>query len=282
MGSMYRIKEQMEDFTKNEKKIASFILDSKDLVINSSVQDIADAVGVSPAAIVRFSKKAGFRGYSDMKVALAKDHQSSLYADGNFIIDGSETFDLLVEKARLSSLNTVDMTYKILNLDVLKEVADKVINARRIYLGGIGGSGTVADDLYQKLTRIDKHVTFSWDNNLLISSLTHSNEKDVMICISYSGNTKEMVHLAKTAKAKGATTVAITQMGSNALSNVVDYVLHIPREESDLRLGAISSRNSMFIVTDLIYYNIVNSNFSLAKEKLVASRKLHAIKNEVN
>lgn len=280
MGSMYRIREQMADFTKNEKKIANFILESKDVVVGSSVQDIANEIGVSPAAIVRFAKKAGFRGFSNMKVSLAKDHQSNLLADSNFIIDGSESFELLVDKARLASLNTVDMTYKLLDIEVLKTVAEKVVGARRIYLGGIGGSGTVADDLYQKLTRIDKHVTYSWDNNLLISSLTHCNSEDVIICFSYSGNTKEVIHLLDIAKDKGATTIAITQIGSNPLSRHADYVLNIPKEESELRLGAISSRNSMFIVTDLIYYNVVNADFDGAKDKLVASRQLHAEKNK--
>lgn len=279
MGSMYRIKEQMSDFTVNEKKIANYILEFKDVVIGSSVQQIALEIGVSPAAVVRFSKKAGFKGFSNMKVSLAKDHQSSLYSESNFIIDGSESFELLVDKARLASLNTVDMTYKLLEMDKLKQVTDNIVKARRVYLGGVGGSGTVADDLYQKLTRINKDVMYSLDNNLSISSLSHCNEEDVVVCLSYSGRTREMINLLSIAKEKGATTVAITQIGSNPLSRIADFVVNIPKEESELRLGAISSRNSMFIVTDLIYYSIVNSNFEKVKENLVATRQLHTEKN---
>ena len=141
MGSIYRIKEQMGDFTVNEKKIAEYILEYKDIVVGSSVQQIALEIGVSPAAIVRFSKKAGFKGFSNMKVSLAKDHQSHLGTETNFIIDGSESFEMLVDKARLSSLNTVDMTYKLLDLEVLKTVTEAVAGARKVYLGGVGNGG---------------------------------------------------------------------------------------------------------------------------------------------
>lgn len=280
MGSIYRIKEQMGDFTVNEKKIAEYILEYKDIVVGSSVQQIALEIGVSPAAIVRFSKKAGFKGFSNMKVSLAKDHQSHLGTETNFIIDGSESFEMLVDKARLSSLNTVDMTYKLLDLEVLKTVTEAVAGARKVYLGGVGGSGTVADDLYQKLTRIDKDVMYSLDNNLSISSLSHCTPDDVVICLSYTGRTREMINLLSIARENGATTVAITQIGSNPLSSKADYVINIPREEGELRLGAISSRSSMFIVTDLIYYSVVNSDFETNKKNLVSTRTLHTEKNK--
>ncbi|HKM23704.1 MAG TPA: MurR/RpiR family transcriptional regulator [Erysipelothrix sp.] len=279
MGSIYRIKEQINDFTTNEKKIANYILDFKDVVIGSSVQDVAASIGVSPAAIVRFSKKAGFKGFTNMKMSLAQDHQSSIYAENNFIIDGSESFELLADKARLSSLNTIDITYKLLNLEVFKEASEKVNNARRIYLVGIGGSGIVADDLYQKLIRVDREVNYSWDNNLSISALTHCNPEDVVLCFSYSGKTREIVNLTRIAKEKGATTIAITQIGTSPLSKLADYVINIPKEESEIRLGAISSRTSMFIISDLMYFNLVNSNFDATYAKLVESRQLHTEKN---
>ncbi len=280
MSSMYRIREQMKDFTVNERRIAEFVLEHKEVVESASVQDIAERIGVSAASIVRFSKKAGFKGFSDMKVSLAKDHESSIALETNFIIDGTESFDGLISKARLSSLNTVDMTYRLLDLPTLKLVSEKVVSARKIFVVGVGGSGIIADDFYQKLTRINKDVFYSWDTNLSISAMSHCNEDDLVLLFSYSGNTRDVVNLQKIGKAKGATTVAITQLGMNPLANLSDYVISIPMEEAEIRLGAIASRTSMFIVTDLLYYSIINSNFNDAMEKLVDTRHLYAENNK--
>ena len=280
MSSIYRIKEQMDDYTSTEKKIASYILDNRDLVISNSVQQIAENIGVSPAAVVRFSKKAGFKGFSNLKVSLARDHNTDLSMENTFIIDGSEDLSTLFEKARLSNINTIDISYKLIDMSTFKKVTDKVIKARRVYLAGIGGSGIVANDMHQKLTRIDKNVVYHEDNNLSISGLTHCNEEDVLLCFSYGGQTKEIINLQNIAKEKGATTVAITQIGTNPLSRLTDYVIPIPKEEGDLRLGAISSRNSMFIISDLLYYSVVNSDYEGTVSKLVESRKLHTQKNK--
>ena len=280
MSSIYRIKEQMDDYTSTEKKIASYILDNRDLVISNSVQQIAENIGVSPAAVVRFSKKAGFKGFSNLKVSLARDHNTDLSMENTFIIDGSEDLSTLFEKARLSNINTIDISYKLIDMSTFKKVTDKVIKARRVYLAGIGGSGIVANDMHQKLTRIDKNVVYHEDNNLSISGLTHCNEEDVLLCFPYGEQTKEIINLQNIAKEKGATTVAITQIGTNPLSRLTDYVIPIPKEEGDLRLGAISSRNSMFIISDLLYYSVVNSDYEGTVSKLVESRKLHTQKNK--
>ena len=182
---------------------------------------------------------------------------------------------------KLSSLNTVDKTYSLLTHNSFDEAIKRIIGARKIFLGGVGGSGTVANDFYQKLTRVDHNAIFSWDNNLIISSLTHSGPDDVFICFSYSGKTREMIHLANIAKNKGATVIAVTQIGANPLARIADFVISIPKEEGEVQLGAISSRNSMFIITDLIYFSILNADFEEAKNKLLEFRKLHKAKNKL-
>lgn len=274
MGSMYRIKEQMNDFTLIEQKIAHYILEYKDIVIESSVNEVSEIIGVSAATLVRFSKKAGFKGFTNMKVSLAQDQQSKHYTESNLVIDGSESIKLLAEKLRLACLYNIDMTYKVLDMERLQEVSEKVVSARRVFLVGVGSSGVVASDLYQKLRRINKDVFYSLDTNLAMSALTHCTQDDVVICLSYSGTTKEIIHLISVANVRGASTVAITQIGANPLARKADYVINTPIELHKSNFGAICYRNSMFVISDLIYYSIVNHNYETVQNSLAESRQL--------
>ena len=64
----------------NEKKLADFILDNASLIRDYSSQQIAAAVGVSQSSVVKFSQKIGYRGFTDLKLAI---HESVVKQESN-------------------------------------------------------------------------------------------------------------------------------------------------------------------------------------------------------
>lgn len=272
MSSIYRIKENMGNYTLTERKIADFILENKDLVISSSAQKMATDIDTSAAAIVRFAKRIGYDGFTHLKVELAKDRSDE---DENFdsIISQSDSMQTLVKKLEYENQTTFKHTYSLLNIDRLESAIEKVNKAKRIYLFGIGGSGIVAQDLYQKLVRINVNVIYHQDFHLQISALAHAEEDDVSISLSYSGETKEIISAQKIATDKGLCTISITQTGRTPLDRYSDFVFHIPKEEAELRLGTIASRFSMFALTDLIYLGIARNDAINIRERIINTRK---------
>ena len=109
---------------------------------------------------------------------------------------------------------------------------------------------------------------------MLLTSLTFIKESDVCIAFSYSGETYEAVLAQKQAKEKGAMTVSITANPRSSISRYSDTVLLIPKEEKELRLGAISSRFSFLVVSDLLYFGVAKRNLKVVSSKLEASRAL--------
>lgn len=274
MISVYRIREAIETATATERQIGEFVLENRDFVIESSVQDLAKAIGVSPAAIVRFSKKVGFKGFSNMKMLLAQDKSPQKPIVFDAIIQESDSLDTLMDKARLSNLNTTDLTYKLLDRETYNETVNRLIGARRIYLTGIGASHLVATDMFQKLVRIDQNVICVEEYNLFLSSLANATSEDVLLGFSYSGQTPEVLYAFELAKEKGMYTSAVTQIGNNALSKIANSTFTIPSEETDLRLGSISSRYAMLHVVDLLYYGIVRDDFDNNRKRLENTRKV--------
>ena len=83
----------------------------------------------------------------------------------------------------------------------------------------------VAEDLYYKLLRIDLNVFFCTDLHVQLTYITTLKPGDVAIFFSNSGNTTEVLELARAARERNACIVAITKLGPNPLSELADYVL---------------------------------------------------------
>ena len=59
--------------SKQEKKVADYILEEKGKISYQSLQEIGRKINVGEATIVRFVKKIGFNGFQDLKINIAKE-----------------------------------------------------------------------------------------------------------------------------------------------------------------------------------------------------------------
>ena len=77
-------------------------------------------------------------------------------------------------------------------------------------------------DLYQKLSRIGKTAIYSMDNHVQTSTLVGIQKEDVLIGISYSGETKCVLESCRIAKEAGAFVIGVSQLGKTSLSKLAD------------------------------------------------------------
>lgn len=272
MSSIYRIKENMENFTETEMKIANYILEYTEEVIHLSSQMLAKKVDSSPASLIRFSRKIGYSGFSNLKLELAKDTGEPIEPFDN-LIRKEDTVKTMILKAKQGNIATFENTYKLLNESDIQLAFDLIKKAKKVYILGIGGSGIVCKDLFHKFLRINKDAVYHEDFHLNMSAITYITKDDLVIALSYSGETREIKLAQEAAKNRGAKTIAITQVGRNSLSKNCDLVLNIPKEESEFRLGSIASRFSMLAITDLLYFGTVKDDIQNTKEKIMDTRK---------
>ena len=281
MSCIYKIKEATSSFTSTEKRIAEYILEHRTETIEASVQQLAEVTDTSAAAWIRFSQKLGYKGLTALKVDLVKaedeEEKDELY---NVLIEQNDTIDTMVRKVQQITLNSISQTYKLLNIKSLMAAVQLMIKADQIYLTGVGGSGLVCSDFMQKLTRINRNVIYHEDSHVLLARVAHIKPNDVMLAISYSGETKLVNTAVEHAKRMNVPVIAITQYNvRSTLAKMADIKLYTPVIEKDLRLGAISSRNASLALTDLLYYGVVKENIEQVKEDLTKTRDLI---NEVN
>lgn len=274
MSAIYKIKHAFKSLSKNHKKLAQYIIDHTEPVTQMSVQELSLKSDVSTASIVRFAQKIGYEGYTDLKIDLASDinhyDEQTLFEDHPSL---NESFAVFVNQEIKAYHNTIQKTYELINLKTLQQVIDIATHARRIYLIGIGASSAICNDLQIKLSRIDFPVYFYQDAHVQLANSIHLTKDDLIIAISYRGNTLEINTIVTQAIKKEVPTVAITQNNGSPLSRAANFVLPVPYEENEFRLGAITSRNSTQIITDLIYLGLIRTQINKSSEFLIESRK---------
>src|SRR5690554_2094424 len=96
MNSIVNIKENLSSLTEAEYKVATYILENMESVVNQSVQKVAKLSGSSPSAVVRLSKTLGYSGFSDLKVQLAMDMKVPLTDDFSEMIQKDDDFKTII------------------------------------------------------------------------------------------------------------------------------------------------------------------------------------------
>jgi len=211
--------------SKSERKIASIVLSNPSRVINQSISALSEEADVSLPTVNRFCKKLGFDGYPSFKIQIAQE----LSTTNRMLIDrfnvDKDTPDL-VKRVMSDIQSTVVSVGQNLNPDSIDKATAMLASAKSITFFGLGGSGPVALDAQHKFFRFGIPVVAHTDyiNQRMIVSMM--NTDDILVLISFTGRTAEIVKTAKVAKSNGVKTIALTSKDS-PLAKLSDVVLHI-------------------------------------------------------
>ncbi len=276
MKVILKIKEMFNDLTATEEKIADYILANREKVTQLSVKELAEAADSSPASVVRFCKKINYQGYQDFKIALIKDLQESESSQKVKVYDDiavDDQVEEIMEKIAHDNYKVIKNTIDLLSVSEIEKAVKAIENAKNVYIFGIGASGLVAKDLQYKLMRVKKTVIYYSDTHAQLSSAANIESNDLAIAISYSGQTIEVYEALKTAKARGAETIAISRYGENPLNEIADIKLQVAGSEKNLRLGAITSRIAQLTAVDILFVAFAKNDFSKISDYLKNTRE---------
>lgn len=273
-GSLVGIEESLPSLKPSEKKVAEYILAHPEDVIEYSVQKLASLANVSEATIVRFSRTLNCKGFQELKLRIAYDLNQP---NGNknsyeeIVVDGP--VHSLIQSVSHNNMQSIQDTLSVLSENDVESAIHNIRNARKIAVYGIGASGVIAEDFKQKLTRIDCwcETGFGFDSQATISA--NLDKRDIVLGISNSGQTEDMIHSLSLAKENGAQVISLTKFGENPISKLAEIKLFASSLEKSIRSGAMSSRISMLNVVDILYIGIASENYETSIQKLENTRK---------
>lgn len=258
--------------SEKEKRIADYILKHPEDMIHNTINEVAEMLDIAEATVFRFCKRIGFKGFQEMKIALASEVISpikQIHGKVN-VDDDSKTIN---DKIFNSNVTTLQDTLNILEPEKVDRALEFIMNARRVEFYGIGGSAIIAMDAFHKFVRTGIDVFFSIDYHFQLASATRLTSEDVAIVISHSGTNKDTIKIFNAAKKHGARTVGITGYPKSPIGQETDVALYTSSEETEYRSEALSSRIGQLSLIDALYVNIMMLNKDKAKDALAKVRE---------
>ncbi|ENU1227985.1 MULTISPECIES: MurR/RpiR family transcriptional regulator [Providencia] len=262
----------------NQRKIAQFILENPENVLNLSSQQLAEILDVSQSAIVKFSQKVGLKGYPALKLALSEIIGRQQFKEGaphsalHNRIAPDDNLMVVAQKLAMEKNHSITETTKLIDFKQFERVVERIDQSQRVQIVGIGGSGLTAKDLSYKLQKIGITTLVESDHHVQIAAALTLNTHDVQIVISFTGRRKDMLTAANIARKQGACVVAITRDRDSPLGQLADYVLESIAEEDEWRSSSISSRTAQNTLTDLIFMALLQRREAKAKSLVMNAR----------
>ena len=222
------IQENADTFSKGQKKIANFILESYDKAAFMTASSLGRKVGVSESTVVRFASELGYEGYPDMQRSLQKMIRNRLTTVQRIEVtnDRLGSQDLL-SMVLQSDMEKIRVTLEELDRESFNQVVDAIVAARKVYIIGVRSSATIASFLYFYFNLIFENVVLVSANTAseIFESLLRVGEEDVVIGVSFPRYSSRTVQAMSFARDRGAATVAITDNEASPLVPISRYSL---------------------------------------------------------
>jgi DNA-binding MurR/RpiR family transcriptional regulator len=271
-GLLGRLKSDGPQMPEALAKIAETILGDPEASAHASIVDLAERSGTSTATVTRFSRTLGFKGYANLRVAIATEtgraEQARWETDisGDIAPDDSLADVLTVVTA--ADTRAIQDTAAGLDVTAVERVAAAIAGAKRVEIFGLGSSGTAGREMAFRLERIRVPVWYRGDTHTALTNAALVLPGDVAIALSHSGRTREAIETLAEAADHGALTVAVTGHSRSPLAEVADIVFATVVQETTFRLAALSALQSQLLVLDMIYVAVAQRTYERTTEAL--------------
>lgn len=251
-------------FTKAERRVANFILESPREALYMSITDLASRCGVGDTSVFRFCKTLKLNGYQDFKMTLAQSLSNG--SNGMTLseeINIGDSTDEVCRKLLNIDMAALNQTLDMINKDDIRRAVDMIKDARMIHFFGAGSSGIMALEALNKFARILPNVTSVQDIHMQSMASALLGERDLAIAFSYSGSTKDIIEILKRAKENKARTICVTRYAESPLTAYADIVLVCGANEGPFQGGSLSAKVAQLYLLDILYTEYFKQNYAV-------------------
>ncbi|PMR73211.1 MurR/RpiR family transcriptional regulator [Billgrantia endophytica] len=247
---LQRIRQRLEELNRSERKVADVILADPSRATGLSIASLAQAASVSEPTVNRFCRSFDAKGYPDFKIKLAQ----SLAGGTPYVSQAVEPGDDVTGYTRKifgATIAALDEASREIDTTRIERVVDYLIQAKQIHFFGLGASGAVAQDAQHKFFRFNLPVTSYVDVLMqrMVASACHTG--DVVVVISWTGRTRELVDIARLARESGAVVLGITAPGSPLAKECTETLEVATPEDTDLYMP-MTSRMIQLTLIDVL------------------------------
>ncbi|MCL2864752.1 MAG: MurR/RpiR family transcriptional regulator [Lachnospiraceae bacterium] len=214
------IKKNYHNVFPAERKVLDVVVKQPQKVVNMNVSELAQESGVSDATVVRTCNHIGYKGYYHFRIALASDVGRKMVPDTQE--NKGEDDALKLFKSYSESMIAIG---KAIDLQALKKSAELLIQCRQVHIIAVGNTSHLAQYMGFRLGRQGVRSTFNAGADFFMNQINLADNEDIIVAISQSGSSKDIVKGMELGSEKGLLSIAITDYLYSPVGKLADYVL---------------------------------------------------------
>ena len=221
---LYELKNRLEYMSPVERKVAQMVLADPQGFAKLSLTEAAARGGVAQGSIVNFANKFCGGGFSAMKTAVSLAVSEQTDSPFSVVNDGDSVHSVL-QKTGEGIASALQNTAMLNDEETLRTAAEWILGAEKVEIYGIFHSAAVATDLCYRLLRLGIAATFVSDVLTCAVSASMLPKGSVVVAVSSSGQTQDVIDAVKLAQSRGVRVIALTGYRNSPLAQLADAVL---------------------------------------------------------
>lgn len=274
---LQRLSTQQDQLNRSERKVVQVIIADPQSATRMSIAALAELAKVSEPTVNRMCRSFGLKGYPDFKMELAQSMARGMpYVSQT--VDQNDTAAQYTDKIFTSTMASLDTAKQQIDSKAIERAVDYLSQAQQICFFGMGASGAVAQDALHKFFRFNIPVVAHNDSLMMRMTAAACKRGDVLVLLSFTGRTKEMVEVARIGRSAGALVIAITQEGSS-LAEEASLVLGVESPEDTDVYMPMQSRMIQLTLVDVLATGVIlrrgedfHSHLKNIKQSLATTR----------
>lgn len=216
------------------RKAAAYVLDNPGDVATLSMRKVAAAAQVPPPTLPRLAQVLGFETYDSFREVYRRQLQErtvgySEMADQLQRRQDGDGMAVLLSAFRQASLANIEHLFAAIESDLIGEVAEKLIAARRVYVAGMQASFAYANYFqYVGYMARPNWVLARNRNGVFADGVVDMGRDDALVAIAIQPCARDTIRLAQMAQERGTTVVGVTDSRTTPLAARSDIVLAVP------------------------------------------------------
>lgn len=267
-----KIRDILDTLTGEEKTLAEYVINNYTLVPSLSLIQFAASAHVSPGSVRTFCKDLGLDGYHNLHDALSGIDSVA----ASVFFEGIDTLDLehMVNSVFDNIASVLQKARDSLDMDSLQQAVDAVSEANQVTIAGMGTSASVAQEFAYRLELIGLNCNQYIDPHRQLMSIAHLGPKDIVIGISHSGRTRNIVNVMRMAQQRNTRTMCITDFPHSPITEYADICLIAVHPEQSLGVEMVATRAAQLALIDAIVTAVAFRDKNRAIQSLKMNEQL--------
>lgn len=226
-----RIGKVYMQLSKSHRKTADYVLGNVFRAATMTIDELADAVGISVATANRFARTLGFDGYPQFRAELVQGFESTLAPVEKLRseVQRPASSTEIIAATLDEDIANLEATRRAIVPGLCEQAVKMILAAERIYIIGFSASSYLAGLMAHGLEPYCRTVQSTAGQagaSHAARQLFKLGRRDLVIAIAFPRYVHDTIALAHSAREKGVGMIAITDAPSSPLAALADVTLY--------------------------------------------------------